>query len=260
VATIFISHKESDVAIAKACVNLLSESLRIDADDIFCSSVPGHQLKFGSTIELQLREGVNEQQILFGILTKDSVRSSWVLFELGAAWAMGRLLIPLVGPGLNFSELPASLSHYPCISIDEPESRVRARIDDALKQVAEKLNVKRKTGAKQVTAVDELVHELSNWKTNNSSTQSNHGLVPIGYTLFQTNQGYSVFRSLNEPIHCICPNCYGKEKKQVLLQGDTEKSTYLFCNACKSNFQLRPSEPINYDRNSRASEWSVRDW
>jgi len=147
----FISHKETDSVIAKAAVELLLESLEISPDDIFCSSVPGHTLKFGTTIESQIREGLREGDVLIALLTKDSIRSTWVLFELGAAWALNRLAIPIMGLGLAYSDLPGSLAQYPCISLNEPETKVRSRLDEAIEQISAHLKVKRKTGGGRQT-------------------------------------------------------------------------------------------------------------
>ena len=72
-----------------------------------------------------------------------------MLFELGAAWGLKRLVIPMLGPDVAYQELPASLATYPCISINEPETKVRARIEDAVAQIAKATGVSRKNGGRQ---------------------------------------------------------------------------------------------------------------
>ena len=84
----FVSHKESDSELAEATVNLLLESFEVENDEVFCSSVPGHSLRFGSTIEGQIRDDLRDGDVLWALLTKDSLRSTWVLFELGAWTAL----------------------------------------------------------------------------------------------------------------------------------------------------------------------------
>jgi len=53
---IFISHKETDAVLAKALVEFLHASLNIAPRSIRCTSVPGFQLPFGTTISGQLLE------------------------------------------------------------------------------------------------------------------------------------------------------------------------------------------------------------
>lgn len=239
---------------------MILESMSVEPQDVFCTSVPGHQLRFGSTIESQLKAGVNDQQVLFAILTKDSIRSTWVLFELGAAWAIGRLIVPIIGPGIAYSELPGALNQYPCISCGEPAASMRSRIADAMAQAVTLLKIETKSGSKQVAAVDVFIESLSSWKTANTDTaESTPDLSPHGYELYQSDQGATVFRSQTAPAHYLCPTCYGKDKHIVLLQGDPEKSTFLSCKSCRSNYRFHADRPLNLP-NMRRDDGFVRNW
>lgn len=236
----FISHRETDGAIAESAVALLLESFQIEIEDVFCSSVPGHSLKFGASIEQQIRDDIRDGDVLLALLTKDSLRSTWVLFELGAAWGLKRLAIPILGPGVAYRDLPTTLSSYPCISIDEPEQKVRARIEDALKQIAADIGLTRKTGGRQVNAVDRLMATLQKWVTvfSDKSVQQ-QSVCPTDYEIYKSTQGGFVFKSILEPVHCICPACYAKEKMYSVLQGDLARSEYLRCSVCKTAYHLR---------------------
>jgi uncharacterized protein YbaR (Trm112 family) len=243
----FVSHKESDVLLARAAVNLLMESFQIESEVIFCSSLPGHSLKFGTTIESQLRDNLNESSVLFPLLTQDSIQSTWVLFELGAAWALNRVVVPILGPGVAYRNLPGALSAYPCISVEEAESKVRARIEDALKQVSTDLKIGRKTGGRQTNAVDDFIKVLREWKSMSHELKSANAPSPIcpqGYEIFQTPVGYSVFKSISEPFNCICPTCYANSHRQVLLQGNLQLSEQLVCTSCKTTYRLKKATPI----------------
>lgn len=55
---IFISHKETDAALAKALVEFLRASLEIPSVKIRCTSVSGFQLPFGKTISGQLKSDI----------------------------------------------------------------------------------------------------------------------------------------------------------------------------------------------------------
>lgn len=254
-ARLFISHKETDARLARAAVGFLLESLDVLPADIFCSSLPGHALKFGATIESQIRTGIQSGDALIALLTKDSVRSTWVLFELGAAWGLARLAIPILGTGLRYQDLPASLAQYPCISADEPESKIRATLSEAIEQLAAQLKISRKNGGRQVAAVDDFLAELRTWTPSVIVANVAAQICPNGYEQFQTQKGYTVFRS-SDGGHCICPTCYNKENKIVLLQGDITTSVQLVCKVCKATYRLKDDPPIQYRR--QPGSWMAR--
>ena len=90
---IFISHNHCDKQIASELVDFLLAALTIEPEDIRCTSVPGHQLPFGTSIGEQLKGDLNETTGLIALITKDSLRSIWMLFELGSVWAMEKGLV-----------------------------------------------------------------------------------------------------------------------------------------------------------------------
>lgn len=249
----FISHKETDSVIAKAAVELLLESLDISADDIFCSSVPGHTLKFGATIESQIRDGLREGDVLIALLTKDSIRSTWVLFELGAAWALKGLAIPIMGQGVSYSDLPGSLAQYPCISMNEPETKVRSCLDEAIEQISTHLKLKRKTGGRQANSVNIFIQAQKEWRSQMTPENAVRSISPEGYQLYKTDKSYTVFKSLSEPVHCLCPTCYADNGTKTVLQGDLNSSVSLYCNLCKSSYRLKDDPPMRQPR--RSSNW-----
>ena len=98
---IFISHSHADQAIASALVDYLFAALEVENNDIRCTSVPGFMLPPGVNIETQLRNDIQGEIALIALLTQNALRSQWVLFELGAAWGMNKLVIPILGPGVS---------------------------------------------------------------------------------------------------------------------------------------------------------------
>lgn len=138
---IFISHKETEAPIASSLVDLLLTSMpTINRVAVVCTSVPGHQLPFGKTISEALKDNIGSSSAVFAILTQESIKSEWVIFELGASWALSKIVIPILAPGLTDKNLPGPLKDYPCISIDKPDAA--ARICDSLTQVAHLLRKK----------------------------------------------------------------------------------------------------------------------
>jgi len=152
---IFISHKESDVKIAEKLVEFLLAALDIEEEKVLCTSVPGHMLKFGPPVPEQLRDGLVTSAVLIGLLTQDSVGATWVIFELGAAWGLKKLVIPILGPGLKFSDIPGPLGNSPGVQINA--TNASSRLMDAVNQIASQLGLTQKTGGKAQAKLSDFV-------------------------------------------------------------------------------------------------------
>ncbi len=142
---IFISHSHSDEIIAKKLVDYLFAALTVEDADIRCTSVAGHKLPPGTNIESQLKKDINGDIALIGLLTQNSLRSQWVLFELGAAWGSGKLVIPILGPKTKKDDLPGPLKSYIPVSIKDEE--VAYSLNDMIQALALNLHeIKEKPG------------------------------------------------------------------------------------------------------------------
>ena len=105
---LFISHSSNDKAFAKLLVGLLRESLNLRPEHIRCTSLEGHKLPGGADIDAEVRREVHDSVAFIGLLSEQSLRSQYVLFELGARWGARRRVFPLLIPGT-----PMSLVEYP---------------------------------------------------------------------------------------------------------------------------------------------------
>ena len=160
---IFISHTHSDQEIAKKLVEYLVTALRIDEYDIRCTSVPGYMLPPGTNIERHLKKDINADIALIGLLTQNGLRSQWVLFELGASWGMGKLVIPILGPELINNDLPGPLKSYRFISIEDKQ--VNYSLNDMIRQLANYLGVEQRHGVREEPKRDEFIKQLRAWKS-----------------------------------------------------------------------------------------------
>ncbi|HEY5028975.1 MAG TPA: toll/interleukin-1 receptor domain-containing protein, partial [Candidatus Angelobacter sp.] len=106
---IFISHSARDQIIAEALVELLKNGLEIDPKSIRCTSVPGHGLRGGVRADDALRYELLKTYCFIGLLTPDSLKSTYVLFELGARWGADLHLLPLLASGLQPKHLKGPL-------------------------------------------------------------------------------------------------------------------------------------------------------
>src|SRR5271165_4485656 len=144
---VFISHSHADRELAEALVEFLLASLEIAPNNVRCTSVPGHQLAFGRTIAEQLKADINTSSAVMVLLTKTSMGSKWVMFELGASWALGKVVVPILGTSLTIDILPGPLSAYPSVATDSPEAS--SLVADAIAQIGLQLGLKERTGGKR---------------------------------------------------------------------------------------------------------------
>lgn len=100
---IFISHSSRDEQLASALIKVLEAAF--GNIKIRCSSVPGYRFTIGGDYRAQLRAEVDQSRVFVAILTPGSLRSSEVLFEIGARWGADRLMLPLLAAGATPSLL-----------------------------------------------------------------------------------------------------------------------------------------------------------
>ena len=115
---VFISHATADEPLAAALVDLFQSALPLPAAAIRCTSVTGYCLRGGTDIDERLRREVGDANAFIGIISYQSLRSPYVLFELGARWGATRHLIPVLAPGLGPDVLIGPLFPRPTISLD----------------------------------------------------------------------------------------------------------------------------------------------
>ena len=109
---IFVSHSKHDQELAKALIELLIEALKIPRTRIRCTSVVGHQLRGGTSIETKLRQEINASRVFLGLLTPRSLVSAYVMFELGARWGISKYWYLLKAKGVNVDDLKGPLPAY----------------------------------------------------------------------------------------------------------------------------------------------------
>lgn len=83
----------------------------------------------GENFAVKIRDAISACDVFFVIITSNSVRSNFVLQELGAAWALDKIIIPVVGHMSLLETLPISLMDKQVIllaDLDKPEVLNRA--------------------------------------------------------------------------------------------------------------------------------------
>lgn len=123
---IFLSYAATDREYARKLPNLLSLRPNIH---IFTPEM----LSAGEEWVPRLRDEISQCDIFIVILSSDSVSSPSVLSELGAAWALDKLIIVVFTHSEVFSKIPVNLREVQSLEIKYLESH-----PEAIKQIIER--------------------------------------------------------------------------------------------------------------------------
>ena len=126
---IFVSHSSKDAKIAKALVELLRAALNIPANRIRCTSVDGYRLRGGAHTDQELRRELTDAKVFVGLITRRSIQSTYVLFELGARWGAELALVPMLVTSTDQDLLRGPLGGFNALACDS-RSQIHQFVDD----------------------------------------------------------------------------------------------------------------------------------
>jgi hypothetical protein len=102
---IFISHCHADEGITRGLIDLLEAAISLSPNEIRATSVPGYKLRAGSRVADELQREIAKVRVVLCVVTKRVSESPYVLFELGAAWGLGKPICPLIAPGIDPAQI-----------------------------------------------------------------------------------------------------------------------------------------------------------
>lgn len=103
---LFFSHSAKDKALLAELVSASRIGLNLNKGDIRCTSLDGYDVSTGDDIVARVRADGTESNSLIAIVTPESLRSTWVMFELGARWGVQRHFGVVVAAGAGFEDIP----------------------------------------------------------------------------------------------------------------------------------------------------------
>lgn len=148
---VLISHSSKDAQLAESVANLIRTGLRLSATDIRCTSVDGYRLPGGAKTNDQLRTEIKNVKMLIALLTRNSLASTYVLFELGARWAFDLPMIPVLA-GIDASEMRGPDNALNALSCNS-DSQLIQLVED----VGEALSVPHESARSYMNVVREVI-------------------------------------------------------------------------------------------------------
>jgi nucleoside 2-deoxyribosyltransferase len=116
---VYISHSPVDIVFARHVRNLLVQ--RVNAQ-VFTTE----ELSAGEKWQSKLRDELSSSDVVVALLTPHSADSSWVLHEIGAAWALEKPIIPVVTRRDVLNKMPVSLERSHIIELSDVETSENA--------------------------------------------------------------------------------------------------------------------------------------
>jgi len=156
VISVFISHSHLDADLVKDLIVLLRSALNLPSSQIRATSVDGFRLPGGANTAEQLRLEVQSAKVLVGIISRTSLKSAYVTFELGARWGSGKPMIPLLAPDVGVDSLSGPLQGINALSCQSS-----AQLHQFVEEMAGHLNLALDRSAAYQKCVDEILEHGS---------------------------------------------------------------------------------------------------
>lgn len=126
---IFISHSSKDEKYVSALVDLLCD-IGLNADHIFCSSVPGYGIPLDHDIYDFLKLQFQEHSLhVFFILSDNYYDSPACLNEMGASWISQTNYTSILLPGFEFRNIDGAVNpRQMSMKLDEPQESLKEKL------------------------------------------------------------------------------------------------------------------------------------
>ena len=162
--SIFISHSHSDSDLANKLLIFLLFTLKLEAEEILCSSNPDQGLSLtSSSVTDQLKTQLIDSEVLIVLITADSLNSAWIPFEVGSFWTTDKLIIPILGPGLKQNDLPGPLKSFLSIPIEVED--FEGRVNNFINQIVKRLDIEQRVTQMRTNSLQDFSNYFRSWKS-----------------------------------------------------------------------------------------------
>ncbi|NOJ91446.1 toll/interleukin-1 receptor domain-containing protein [Corallococcus coralloides] len=116
---VFISHAAADKEIVNFFVDtVLIKGIGISHDSIFNTSATSGPIPPGANFTEEIRAALRDADSIIALVTPTYYARPFAMAELGAAWAVGRL-VPILVPPLEFKDAEGVLRGTQCFKVDD---------------------------------------------------------------------------------------------------------------------------------------------
>lgn len=138
---LFISHSSANENIAENLVQLL-RTLGFNNKNLFCSSVPGYDIREGEDIYDTLASKFQEYDIfVIFLLSSEYYQSAACLNEMGATWVLKANYSTIVCPGFSIPEIKGAVNPCKMAVVLEDAKRVKGKLNQLKDRLIEFFNL-----------------------------------------------------------------------------------------------------------------------
>jgi hypothetical protein len=127
---VFISFVQGDKVVATAVKRIVEHDLRPQVS-VFMTADQS-QLLAGDDWLQRIRQEITKASIVILMLSKRSIATPWVNFEAGAAWIMGKRVIPVCFGNQLKASLPHPYSQWQAVQLPQDEHYLVSTVAGAL--------------------------------------------------------------------------------------------------------------------------------
>lgn len=125
---IFLSHSSEDKKIVDSFMdNLLINVLGISINDIFYTSGEGTKIKSGEDWRQAIKNNLLTADVLILFITPNYKQSEICLNEMGAAWACGKTVLPVIVPPISYESVGVTMNINQIEKLDDEQSLDRIK-------------------------------------------------------------------------------------------------------------------------------------
>lgn len=159
---VFISHSSKDKEAASNIVQLV-KNMGLKKEQIFCSSIPGYDIKLNGGIIETLRELFlkNDLYVLF-VHSDDYYQSPISLNEMGAAWALKTNFCSILLPNFPFSAMKGVVNaNTISIKMDHSRDEVKHKLNQLYDDLSKVFNITRENGILWENSRNEFIDKIN---------------------------------------------------------------------------------------------------
>jgi len=114
---VFISHSSKDKEVVISFIQIL-EVIGINPENIFCTSLEGYGTSLGNNFIEEIETRLDEDVLVFFMLSENFYKSPMCLIEMGAAWAKTKSQISVAITPFELGKMEGVFKHFQGIQID----------------------------------------------------------------------------------------------------------------------------------------------
>lgn len=227
--SIFLSHAVADRDLVDRFVDFLNIAFNINRTQIYCTSLKGTKhIRTGNNFIADIKEHIEDTEVVLFFLTPNYLKSSFCLSELGAAWALGKRIYPILIPPLDYNSLDATPLKGVTQFIKLKDEESIFDIADDFKEM--KLIGEIGTGllrAKAMSFIQDMPG-LCKFEENQQIDKEDYQKVLKEIDEITNNniEQEKVIRNLNKKIEELKSAKNSKEVSEILLKGSNDKETF----------------------------------